>query len=166
LLLGLVEPFSPRSESSTANMFMGESTLTSGTPGRHQRSTLAQPSRTDAIASISKVLHRHITSKDSTIERSCDDPARYDIDHYVKRHFTSFMPVTTCPAPFAAFLQTPKVSTFSAVCCLLSACLLAAVCCLLSAVCCLLSAICCLLSTVYRSRPVFPLGECDARSAR
>jgi hypothetical protein len=128
-------------------MFMGESSLTSGTPGRHQRSTLAQPSRTDAIASISKVLHRHITNEDSTKEGSCDDPARYDIDHYVKRHFTSFMPITSCPAPFAAFLQTPEVSTFSAVSCLLSdvCSLRSGAWCLLSTVCSLLSAVRCLL---------------------
>lgn len=68
--------------------------------------TLSQPSRTDAIISISKVLHQHIWRAEA--RKPSSNQASYDIDRFLKPQMNVRLPVTTTFSLFSWFAQTPK----------------------------------------------------------
>lgn len=81
---------------------------------KRHRGTLAQPSRTDAITSCSKVLHQHIwrsqIESEDTRRKPGSDQAAYDIDNFVQQQYTVTMPILPGGCHYTTFVQTPKVN--------------------------------------------------------
>jgi hypothetical protein len=72
--------------------------------------TIAQPSRTDAISSAAKVIHRHITFRDRSKKKATVqiDQSAYDIDNFLSKRYNAATPTLARPFGFTIFKQTLK----------------------------------------------------------
>jgi len=72
--------------------------------------TLAAPAREDCIIACSKVLHRHILTKDSANSDESEDQQAFDIDNFVKRSYNVNLAVLPKVCGWTVYRQKLKIN--------------------------------------------------------